>query len=190
MPSNCCLWMSRGFTPFFFCFCFWFALILFSNMVFKSVLLLSPPPIKNSWGDVAFGFEQRFIRTLRVRITEEPLLFSSLMLHGINSPHPTPTCSLFQKRRKKESQKGSHWHLTLKSCFAIQSTWGLSFSSWNHLGRKTTHFPAVLLYYYLTDFQFISHSSGLVPVYFPKGLIWKIISLAILNLSQNLYLFS
>lgn len=92
-----------------------------------------------------------------------------------------------------EIQKSSHsktfvvQHLIQKSSFAIQSTCGLIFFFTKLFGKEKSTFSLLLLLcYYFSDFQVISHSSGLVPVYFSKDLIWKIISLTILKLSSKL----
>lgn len=92
-----------------------------------------------------------------------------------------------------EMQKSSHpktlagQHLIHKSSFAIQFTCGLIFFFTKLFGKEKSTFSLLLLLYcYFSDFQVVSHSSGLMPVYFSKALIWKIISLTIFKLSSKL----
>ena len=152
------------------------------------MLLLSPSPKYNSWGYIETEFEQRFCENLG---TQDFALVP--LLYFMNKTHPTPTGSLSHKRRKikgkpEEQPSPSIWcsasYTEILLGYSIYMRFNLFFLFFvffflalkNYLGRKKHISLLLLLYYYLTDFQFISHLSGLVPVYFPEDLKWKMIS--------------
>lgn len=133
------------------------------------MLLLSPSPIYNSWGNAAFEVELRFRENLGSQdFTWVPLLYC------INKTHPIPTGSLFPKgRKKKKSQKSSHpqtfcvQHLTLKSALAIPFTWGLIFFLYKIIWEEKNTFS-------LLCFCII---------------IWLIFSLLVIHLDWSLCIF-